>query len=111
MEIITLRNGQNIELVWSFLMMQYLEDYEGGLKKLQKDMRTRQNLLKMQSLFIYATVRANYDEKLGFQEAVRLVDVKDIEKINKFVRENLEAQNDFKKKDQKFIPGKKKKKR
>ena len=28
MTVITLRNGKNIELVWSFLILQYLEDYE-----------------------------------------------------------------------------------
>lgn len=25
--VITLRNGKNIELIWSFLILQYLEDY------------------------------------------------------------------------------------
>ena len=47
--IITLKNGKKIELEWSFLVMQYLEDYEGGLKKLKKDMEQRNNLLKIQN--------------------------------------------------------------
>lgn len=34
--VITLRNGKNIELIWSFLILQYLEDYEGGLKQNSK---------------------------------------------------------------------------
>lgn len=110
MSIITLKNGKKIELEWSFLVMQYLEDYDGGLKKLKVDMKTKKNLLKIESLFIYAAVRSNYDEPLGFQEAVRLVKMEDINTINKFFEENLKKQNDFKKKGQKFIPQKKLKK-
>lgn len=110
MEIITLKNGKKIELQWSFLIMQYLEDYEGGLKKLKADMKKKKNLLKIQSLFIYSAVRANYDETLGYQEAIRLVDMKDISKINKFFNDNFEEQQEFKKKQQKFIPQKKKRK-
>ena len=91
--------------------MQYLEDYEGGLKKLKADMQTKKNLLKVQSLFIYSAVRANYDKKLGYQEAIRLVNVNDLSLINDFFKENFENQENFKKKDQKFIPQKKKKKR
>ena len=67
MRILTLKNGDKIELQWSFLIMQYLEDYEGGLKKLKADMQAKKNLLKVQSLFIYSAVRANYDKKLGYQ--------------------------------------------
>ena len=109
MAIITLKNGKKIELEWSFLAMQYLEDYEGGLKQLKIDMKQKKNLLKIESLFIYAAVRANYDEKLGYQEAIRLVKMEDINTINKFFEENLRTQNDFKKKGQKYTPRKKSK--
>ncbi len=111
MQILTLKNGDKIELQWSFLIMQYLEDYEGGLKQLKKDMQAKKNLLKIQSLLLYAAVRANYDKKVSYQEAVRLVNVKDLKMINSFFEENLKNQEEFKKKDQKFIPRKKKKKR
>ena len=111
MRILTLKNGDKIELQWSFLIMQYLEDYEGGLKKLKADMQTKKNLLKVQSLFFYIAVNANYDKKLGYQEAIRLVNVNDLSLINDFFKENFENQENFKKKDQKFIPQKKKKKR
>lgn len=109
MAIITLKNGKKIELEWSFLVMQYLEDYEGGLKQLKIDMKQKRNLLKIESLFIYAAIRANYDEKLGYQEAIRLVKMEDINTINKFFEENLRTQNDFKKKGQKYTPRKKSK--
>lgn len=109
MAIITLKNGKKIELEWSFLVMQYLEDYEGGLKQLKIDMKQKKNLLKIESLFIYAAVRANYDEKLGYQEAIRLVKMEDINTINKFFEENLRTQNDFKKKGKKYTPRKKSK--
>ncbi len=111
MQILTLKNGDKIELQWSFLIMQYLEDYEGGLKQLKKDMHAKKNLLKIQSLLLYAAVRANYDKKVSYQEAIRLVNVKDLKMINSFFEENLKNQEEFKKKDQKFIPRKKKKKR
>ena len=65
--------------------------------------------MKIESLFIYAAVRANYDEKLGYQEAIRLVKMEDINTINKFFEENLRTQNDFKKKGQKYTPRKKSK--
>ena len=97
MRILTLRNGDKIELQWSFLIMQYLEDYEGGLKKLKADMQAKKNLLKVQSLFIYSAVRANYDKKLGYQEAIRLVNVNDLSLINDFFKENFENQENFKK--------------
>ena len=111
MRILTLKNGDKIELQWSFLIMQYLEDYEGGLKKLKADMQAKKNLLKVQSLFIYSAVRANYDKKLGYQEAIRPVNANDLSLINDFFKENFENQENFKKKGQKFIPQKKKKKR
>ena len=109
--IITLKNGRKIEPEWSFLVMQYLEDYEGGLKKLKKDMDQKNNLLKIQSLFIYAAVRANYEETITFQEAVKLVEFKDIFKINSFFKENLEKQEEFKKKESRYTPRKKKRKK
>lgn len=111
MTVITLKNGAKIQLEWSFLTLQYLEDYEGGLKKLEQDYKQKKNLLKIQSLFIYATVRSNYDEVLGYQEAIRLVDIKDLKKINEFISENLQAQNEFKKKQQRYTQHKKRKKK
>lgn len=111
MEIITLKNGKKIELQWSFLVMQYLEDYKGGLKKLEMDVKTRKNLLKIQSLFIYAAVRSNYDETIGYQEAIRLVNVKDVKKINDFFTKNLKEQEEFKKKQRKHTQQRKCQKR
>lgn len=51
-------------------------------------------------------------KKLGYQEAIRLVKLEDVNKINEFFSENLNNQQEFKKKDQKYtIQSKKKKKR
>ncbi len=109
--ILTLKNGKKIELEYSFLTLQYLEDYEGGLKKLKSDLKCKKNLLRIYSLFIYATVRSNYDEKLTLEETVKLVDVKDIPLIQKFLEENFEKQNELKKKGKKSTPHKKKKRK
>ena len=111
MEIITLKNGEKIELQYSFLIMQYLEEYDGGLKKLKNDLEKKINLVKIQSLFIFAAVRANYDEKITFQEAVRLVDMKDLPKINQFYKKNFEEQDNFQKKRKNSTSHKKKKKK
>lgn len=111
MEVITLKNGEKIQLEWSFLTLQYLEDYEGGLKKLELDFKQKKNMLKIQSLFIYAAVRSNYDEVLGYQEAIRLVNIKDINKINEFISRSLQEQEEFKKKQQRYTQHKKKRKK
>lgn len=110
MEIITLKNGKKIELQWSFLVLQYLEDYEGGFKKLQSDIKSKKNQLKLMSLFIYTAVRANYDKKLGYQEAIRLVPTSEIQKIINFFEKNIKEQEEFKKK-QNYKHSKKKFKR
>ena len=98
MEIIKLKNGQKIELQWSFLILQYLEDYEGGFKRLKSDIKMKKNQLKIMSLFIYTAVRANYDEKLSYQEAIRLVPTTEIQKIVNFFEKNIKEQAEFKKK-------------
>ena len=109
--ILTLKNGKKIELEFSFLTLQYLEDYDGGLKKLKFDIKHKKNLMRIYSLFIYSVIRSNYDEKLSLEEAVKLVDVKDIPSIQKFLEENFEEQNEFKKKGKKSIHQKKKRRK
>ncbi len=34
--ILKLKNGDNIKLEWSFLVLEYLEEYPGGMKALKK---------------------------------------------------------------------------
>lgn len=104
--VITLKNGVKIELEWSFLVMQYLEEYEGGLRALKEDMRRREHLMKIQNIFLYAAVRANYDPVLSYNDAIKLIDFKDVDPINKFYQKAFEEQEMFKKKDQKFVPKK-----
>ncbi len=103
MDIITLKNGAKIELDYSFLTIQYLEDYKGGLKALKKDLKLKRNQLKMFSLLIYAAIRSNYTETLTFDEAVKLFDMKDLQTLINFYNKNLLDQDNFKKKGKKFI--------
>lgn len=109
--VLILTNGDRIELEYSFLTIQYLEDYEGGLKKLQLDCKHKRNMLRIMSLFIYAAVRSNYDKKVTFNEAVKLVNVKDVPKIQEFFEENFKTQEEFKKKGKRSTQRKKKKKK
>lgn len=108
---ITLKNGKNIDLEWSFLVLEYLEEYEGGIKQLKKDITAQKNLMKIHNHFLYAIVRANYDEVLTYRQAVSLVNFKDSKKIAKFIQDNLEELEEFKKKEVKSThPTTKKKK-
>ena len=115
--IIKLKNGQKIELEYSFLVMQYLEDYKngedngGGLIQLKKDLKAKKNKVAIQGQFIYAAIRSVVDQPLTYQEALRLVDMKEIPKINKFFEEEFEKQDEFQKKTTKFTTHKKKKKK
>lgn len=108
---ITLKNGKNIDLDWSFLVLEYLEEYEGGIKQLKKDITAQKNQMRIHNQFIYAIVRANYDEVLTYRQAVSLVNFKDSEKIGKFIQDNMKELEEFKKKEVKSThPATKKKK-
>lgn len=108
---ITLKNGKNIDLDWSFLVLEYLEEYEGGIKQLKKDITAQKNQMRIHNQFLYAIIRANYDEVLTYRQAVSLVNFKDSEKIGKFIQDNMEELEEFKKKEVKSThPATKKKK-
>lgn len=109
--IITLTNGVKVELKWSMLVLEYLEQYDGGLSQIKKDMKSKTHQLKLQNIMIYAAIRANYDEPLTYHETIRLFQFKDLNKINSFFEKNLQELDEFKKKGQKYIPPKKKKKK
>lgn len=102
--IITLKNGQNIELDWNFLVLEYLEEYEGGLKALKRDINAQVNQMKIHNHFLYAIIRANYDDPLTYRQAVSLVNTKDTDKIGTFIKENMQNLEEFKKKEVKYPP-------
>lgn len=113
--VITLKNDKKIDLQWSFLVLEYLEEYtteEGsGINQLRKDIKKKKNSLKINNYFIYAIIRANIDEPLTYREAVCLLRTKDYPTIKNFIEANLNELEEFKKKDKSYIYQGKKKKR
>lgn len=102
MEIITLKNGKNIELEWNFLVLEYLEEYTNekgkGLKYFKEDIEKKQYAMKIFNFFIFALIRACYDEVLTYRQAVSLVNINDQDKIINFLKENVSKTDEFKKK-------------
>ena len=109
--ILKLKNGVNIKLEWNFLVLEYLEDYPGGLKGIEKDMKTHMHEVRVSNYFCYAVISANYDKKVTYEEAIKLIDLKALKRILKFIRDNENEFNEFKKKDQTYLNKKTKKKR
>ncbi len=115
--IITLKNGKKIELEYNFLVMQYLDEYKGGeengggINQLKKDMQHKKNMIAIQGIFLYASVRAALDEPLTYQEAIKLVNMNDLPKINEFYNKEFEKQNEFQKKSPHYTNHKKKSKK
>lgn len=95
--------------------MEYLEEYstdEGsGIVQIRKDISKKKNQLKIYNFFTYAIIRANIDEPLTYREAVSLVELKDYQKIVKFIEDNLHELEEFKKKDRNYTQVQKKKKK
>lgn len=102
-DILTLKNGKKIKLEWSFLVLEYLEEYPGGAKKLEKDIRARDNELKVNNYLCYAVIKANIDEPLTYTDIIKLVDLKVLRKILNFIEKNSKEFEDFKKKDQTYL--------
>ncbi|CDE49519.1 unknown [Firmicutes bacterium CAG:460] len=108
--ILKLKNGDNIKLEWSFLVLEYLEEYPGGMKALKKDMRSHTHEIKISNYFCYAVINANYEKKVTYEEAIKLIDLKALKQILEFIKKNENEFNEFKKKDQTYLNKKTKKK-
>lgn len=108
--IIKLKNGQQIKLEYSFLTLQYLDDYEGGYIQLEKDLKNKKNVLKATCYILYALLNSSIeDANLTYKQAVNLVYFKDVQKCINFLLDNLKNEAAFKKKQ--FQPQCKKKKK
>ena len=92
---IELKNGENIILEVSPLLLEYIEDYDGGIEQLLKDAKGTKNSMGLTSTMyatnhlLYAIIASNYDEQLTYRQAVRLVRLEDIAKIIDFMSKNI----------------------
>ena len=92
---IELKNGEKIILEVSSLMLEFLEDYKGGIEQLVKDAQGEKDVngytktIYAINQLIYAIVASNYVMPLTRKQAVRLVKLEDVERIINFICENL----------------------
>lgn len=107
--IITLKNNDKVELEYNFYILKYLEEYKGGYKKLEKDLKNKSNYFDLISTVIYALLRSNYDIPITIEEAVKLINMQDIPKIMDWFYKELEEQNQYKKKQAQKMKSKKSK--
>lgn len=92
---IELKNGENLILEVTPLILEYIEDYKGGIGQLKKDVQGEKDkngytkTMYATNQLLYAVIASNYDTPLTYRQAVRLVKLEDIEKIAKFVTDNI----------------------
>lgn len=92
---IELKNGEKLNLEVTSLLLEYIEDYQGGIKQLKKDAEGKEykngytKRMYATNQLIYAVIASNYDKQLTYRQAVRLVKLEDIEKIAQFVIDNI----------------------
>ena len=98
---IELKNGEKLTLEVSPLILEYVEDYEGGIEQLKKDAQGQKDIngytRKMYATnhLLYAMIASNYNEPLTYRQAVRLVKLEDVEKIIDFLIENVAELNEI----------------
>lgn len=88
---IELKNGENLTLEVTPLLLEYIEDYEGGIEQLKKDAQGNKDKngytksMYATNHILYSIIASNYDEPLTYRQAVRLVRLEDVEPIVDFV--------------------------
>ncbi len=88
---ITLKNGEKILLDWNPIVLEYLEDYEGGIEQLKADIGEKQLRFRTLNFVIYCMVSSVYPEELTYREAVSLVQVNDLDRIVDFIVKNVNS--------------------
>lgn len=85
---IELINGKKVELSMNPIVTEYLSDYDGGIEQMSEDISGSRNLMSVANHIAYSVISANINEKLSFNELMRLLKLEDVEKILDFVIEN-----------------------
>lgn len=95
MEIV-LKNGEKLNLEVTPLILEYLEDYEGGVEQLKKDAQGAKDkngytrTMYACNQLLYALIASNCDRPITYRQAVRLVNIEDVEGICNFVIKSLQ---------------------
>lgn len=88
MEIL-FKTGKKLNLDWNPLVLEYLEDYDGGLEQLKNDLESKEIPFRVFNFIIYCFISAVYPEEIGYREAISLVEPNDYEKIVNFAIEKI----------------------
>lgn len=92
---IELKNGEKLILEVSPLLLEYIEDYRGGIEQLKKDAQGQKDTngytktMYATNQLLYAVIASNYDKPLTYRQAVRLVKLEDVNRIAQFVIDNI----------------------
>lgn len=86
---ITLKNGETIELDWNPIVLEYLEEYDGGIEQLKKDVEDKNCRFRTFNFIIYCAISSVYPRELGYREAVSLVNINDLDKIIAFITKHV----------------------
>lgn len=92
---IELKNGETLILEVSSLILEYIEDYKGGIEQLKKDAQGYKDTngytktMYATNQLLYAMIASNYDKPLTYRQAVRLVKLEDVPKIIQFTIDNI----------------------
>lgn len=95
---IELKNGEKLILEVSSLMLEYLEDYKGGIEQLKKDAQGKKDAngytktMYATNQLLYAIIASNYIMPLTRKQAVRLVKLEDVDRIIQFVIDNTASE-------------------
>ena len=90
MELV-LKNGEKIKLGWNSIIFEYLEEYEGGLEQLKKDIENKNCRFRTFNYMIYCFISSVYPKELGYREAISLVNVNDYDRIIAFIIINVNS--------------------
>lgn len=92
---IELKNGESLILEVTPLILEYIEDYKGGIEQLLKDAEGNKDengytrRMYATNQLVYAIIASNYDIPLTHKQAVRLVKLEDLENIIDFISKNI----------------------
>lgn len=100
---IELKTGEKLILEVTPLLLEYIEDYEGGIKKLREDAEGKKDengysrTMYATNHLLYAMIASNYDkELLTYRQAVKLVKLEDVDKVIDFAAKNIPALKGYK---------------
>lgn len=96
---IELKNGEKLTLEVTPLILEYTDDYKGGIEQLKKDAQGGKDengyskRMYAVNQLLYMMIASNYNTPLTYRQAVRLVKLEDVERIINFANENIPNMN------------------